>query len=96
MAFKIKKGDKVIVLSGKNKGVVGEVLKIIPEKKRAMVRGVNIVKKLMNYQTLWANFFKILTKNLQKNGNSLINFLRKKIFQGKNAFYCLLKHWQKL
>ena len=45
MAFKIKKGDKVIVLSGKNKGVVGEVLKIIPEKKRAMVRGVNIVKK---------------------------------------------------
>ena len=42
---KIKKGDKVIVVSGKNKGVIGEVLKILPEKNRAMVRGVNIVKR---------------------------------------------------
>ena len=45
MALKIKKGDKVIVISGKNKGTIGEVLKIIPEKNRAMVRGINIVKK---------------------------------------------------
>ena len=45
MAYKIKKGDKVIVVSGKNKGVIGEVLKILPEKNRAMVRGVNIVKR---------------------------------------------------
>tara|TARA_B100000029_G_scaffold484179_1_gene536097 strand:+ start:340 stop:657 length:318 start_codon:yes stop_codon:yes gene_type:complete len=45
MALKIKKGDKVIVISGKNKGAIGEVLKIIPEKNRAMVRGINIVKK---------------------------------------------------
>ena len=45
MALKIKKGDKVIVISGKNKGTIGEVLKIFPEKNRAMVRGVNIVKK---------------------------------------------------
>ena len=45
MAFKIKKGDKVIVITGKNKGSIGEVLKIIPEKNRAMVRGINIIKK---------------------------------------------------
>ena len=45
MALKIKKGDKVIVITGKNKGATGEVLKIIPEKNRAMVRGVNIVKR---------------------------------------------------
>ena len=45
MGLKIKKGDKVIVISGKNKGAIGEVLKIIPEKNRAMVRGINIVKK---------------------------------------------------
>ena len=45
MALKIKKGDKVIVISGKNKGATGEVLKIYPEKNRAMVRGINIVKK---------------------------------------------------
>ena len=43
--FKIKKKDKVIVIAGKNKGLVGEVLKIIPKKSRALVRGVNIVKK---------------------------------------------------
>ena len=45
MALKIKKGDKVIVISGKNKGATGEVLKIYPEKNRAMVRGINIAKK---------------------------------------------------
>ena len=45
MAFKIKKGDKVIVISGKNKGVIGEVLKVLPEKNKALVRGVNIVKR---------------------------------------------------
>tara|TARA_B100001248_G_C27399498_1_gene468864 strand:+ start:11642 stop:11959 length:318 start_codon:yes stop_codon:yes gene_type:complete len=45
MALKIKKGDKVIVIAGKNKGATGEVLKIIPEKNRAMVRGVNIFKR---------------------------------------------------
>ncbi len=45
MGLKIKKGDKVIVISGKNKGAIGEVLKIIPGKNRAMVRGINIVKK---------------------------------------------------
>lgn len=45
MALKIKKGDKVIVITGKNKGATGEVLQIFPEKNRAMVRGVNIIKR---------------------------------------------------
>ena len=45
MALKIKKGDKVIVITGKNKGKTGEVLQIFPEKNRAMVRGVNIIKR---------------------------------------------------
>ena len=43
--FRIKKGDKIIVTSGKNKGLTGEVLKIITEKNRALVRGVNLVKR---------------------------------------------------
>ena len=43
--IKIKKGDKVIVVAGKNKGLTGEVLKVFPEKNRATVRGVNIVKR---------------------------------------------------
>ncbi len=43
--IKIRKGDKIIVTAGKNKGVTGEVIKVVPEKNRAIVRGVNIVKK---------------------------------------------------
>ncbi|MBF97165.1 MAG: 50S ribosomal protein L24 [Alphaproteobacteria bacterium MarineAlpha9_Bin4] len=45
MGLKIKKGDKVIVIAGKNKGAIGEVLKVFPEKNKAMVRGVNMVKR---------------------------------------------------
>ena len=43
--LKIKKGDKVIVTTGKSKGVVGEVLKVVPNDNKALVRGVNIVKR---------------------------------------------------
>ncbi|MGF1463182.1 MAG: 50S ribosomal protein L24 [Maricaulaceae bacterium] len=45
MAAKIKKGDKVVVLTGKDKGRTGEVLKAIPEEGRAIVQGVNMVKR---------------------------------------------------
>jgi large subunit ribosomal protein L24 len=43
--FKLKKGDKVIVLAGKSKGTVGEILKVFPSNKRVLVRGVNMVKR---------------------------------------------------
>lgn len=43
--MKIKKGDSVIVLTGKDKGKKGEVLKTIPAKSRVIVQGVNVVKK---------------------------------------------------
>ena len=36
-----------------------------------------------------------IQKNFQKNGNHLKNFLIRRIFQGKNVFYCLSKHCQK-
>jgi large subunit ribosomal protein L24 len=45
MAAKIKKGDKVIVLSGRDKGRSGEVIEVRPSEGRATVRGVNIVKR---------------------------------------------------
>jgi large subunit ribosomal protein L24 len=45
MAAKIKKGDKVIVLSGRDKGKKGEVLKVIPKEGRAIVQGVNMVTR---------------------------------------------------
>jgi large subunit ribosomal protein L24 len=45
MAAKIRKGDKVVVLAGKDKGKTGEVLKVIPKDARAIVQGVNVVKR---------------------------------------------------
>ncbi len=43
--FKIKKGDQVVVLTGKDRGKKGEVLKILTQKDRAIVSGVNVAKK---------------------------------------------------
>jgi large subunit ribosomal protein L24 len=43
--FKIKKGDRVVVVSGKDKGKTGEVLRVVREDNRAIVQGVNMVKK---------------------------------------------------
>ena len=45
MAAKIKKGDKVIVLAGRDKGRTGEVIEVRPIEDRALVRGVNMVKR---------------------------------------------------
>ncbi len=45
MAAKIKKGDKVIVLNGRDRGKTGEVLEVIPSKNRALVKGVNLIKR---------------------------------------------------
>jgi large subunit ribosomal protein L24 len=45
MAAKIRKGDKVVVLTGRDKGRTGEVLEVRPAEGRALVRGVNIVKR---------------------------------------------------
>jgi large subunit ribosomal protein L24 len=45
MAAKIKKGDKVVVLAGRDKGKAGEVIQVIPTEERALVRGVNMVQR---------------------------------------------------
>jgi large subunit ribosomal protein L24 len=45
MAAKIKKGDKVVVLTGRDKGKTGEVVQVMPREDRALVRGVNLVKR---------------------------------------------------
>ncbi len=41
----VKKGDTVLVLSGADKGKTGRVLRVIPEKDRVVVEGVNVIKK---------------------------------------------------
>ena len=45
MAAKIRKGDKVIVLSGRDKGRSGEVFEVRPDEGMALVRGINMVKR---------------------------------------------------
>ena len=42
---KIKKGDTVVVLTGRDRGKKGEVLKVMPKASRALVQGVNVVKR---------------------------------------------------
>ena len=43
--LKIRKGDKVVVLAGKDKGKQGEVVRVLPSENRAVVQGVNVVRR---------------------------------------------------
>ena len=45
MAAKLKKGDKVVVLTGRDKGRTGEIVQVMPKEERALVRGINLVKR---------------------------------------------------
>jgi large subunit ribosomal protein L24 len=45
MAAKIRKGDKVVVMTGRDKGRTGEVIEVRVDRGRAVVRGVNMVKR---------------------------------------------------
>ena len=45
MAAKIKKGDRVVVLAGKDKGRQGNVLKVLPKDERVVVEGLNLVQR---------------------------------------------------
>ncbi|MET3599090.1 50S ribosomal protein L24 [Martelella mangrovi] len=42
---RIKKGDKVVVIAGKDKGRTGEVVKVFPKEDRAVVSGINVVRR---------------------------------------------------
>jgi large subunit ribosomal protein L24 len=42
---KIRKGDKIVVLTGKDKGRSGDVVKVMPKENRAVVSGINVVKR---------------------------------------------------
>jgi large subunit ribosomal protein L24 len=45
MSARIRKGDKVVVITGRDKGRTGEVIEVRPSENRALVRGVNMVKR---------------------------------------------------
>ena len=52
MAAKIRKGDRVQVLTGRDKGRRGEVIAVLPKENRALVQGVNLVKRHQKPQGL--------------------------------------------
>ena len=43
--FKIRKGDRVVVLTGKDKGKTGNVLKMLPKESRVVVQGINVARR---------------------------------------------------
>ena len=45
MAARIKKGDNIVVISGKDKGKTGEVIRVHPATNRALVRGINMARR---------------------------------------------------
>ena len=45
MAAKVRKGDRVVVTTGRDKGKKGEVLRVYPDESRVLVAGINVVKK---------------------------------------------------
>ena len=45
MAARIRKGDRVVVTTGKDKGKTGEVLRVIPDDNRAVIRGINVSRR---------------------------------------------------
>jgi len=45
MAARIRKGDRVVVITGKDKGKTGEVLQVLPDENRALVRGINVARR---------------------------------------------------
>ena len=51
MAQRIKKGDTVLVIAGKDRGVRGEVIRVIPKKDMAVVEGVNVATRHMKQRT---------------------------------------------
>ena len=50
MAAKLKKGDQVVVITGRDKGKKGEILRMVPGGSRAIVQGVNLVKRHQRQQ----------------------------------------------
>jgi large subunit ribosomal protein L24 len=45
MAMKIRKGDRVVVLKGKDRGKEGQVMRVLPAERKVIVDGVNVAKK---------------------------------------------------
>jgi large subunit ribosomal protein L24 len=60
--MKIRKGDRVIVIAGSDKGKTGEVTKVIPDEQRVIVEGVNLAKKHKRATPMSAGGIETITK----------------------------------
>ncbi|MBL7826482.1 MAG: 50S ribosomal protein L24 [Saprospiraceae bacterium] len=71
--LQIRKGDRVMVIAGDDKGKVGEVIEVIPSKNRAIVEGVNIVKKHMKATQYEAGGITEMSASIHVSNLSLID-----------------------
>ena len=71
---KIKKGDQVVVLTGKDKGKRGTVLRVVPEVERAVVEGINRVKKHTKPNPMKGNQGGIVEKEMPINISNVALF----------------------
>jgi large subunit ribosomal protein L24 len=62
--MKIKKGDRVIVIAGSDKGKTGEVTKVIPAENRVIVEGVNLAKKHRRASPMGAGSIDTIAKTI--------------------------------
>ena len=74
MAAKIRKGDKVIVLNGRDKGRSGEVFEVRPTEGVALVRGINMVKRHQKQSQNQEGG--IISKDIKRPDGSVIRFDR--------------------
>ena len=72
----IKTGDNVVVLSGEDKGVQGEVIAVSPEEGKVIVKGVNIIHKHVKPRRQGTQLFIAKTSTFFKKGLLLMDFIR--------------------
>jgi large subunit ribosomal protein L24 len=71
--MKIKKGDQVVVLTGRDKGKTGEVTKALPQEQRVVVQGVNVLKKHKKPTAVSAGGIETVEASLHVSNVSLID-----------------------
>ncbi len=74
--MKIKKGDSVLIIAGDDKGKTGKVLKVFPDKSRAIVEGINFIKRHTR-QTQKAQKGGIIEKEAPVHASNLMLFCPK-------------------
>jgi large subunit ribosomal protein L24 len=91
--MKIKKGDQVVVLTGKDKGVKGEVTQVLLSESRVIVEGVNVVKRHRKPSQLGAGGIEKVEKSIHVSNVALVD---PKSDEATRVGYKVLKEGQKV